>query len=166
MSTKCQITPENYVASGLLHEEKTKKSKVIHYIMDSTLIVGGVTALYFGSLILAGVFLGVAIGGNLLLLLAKRFIIPWQLKRHYEKYNNIKKPFTIALNNDDVKFESDDGTGKLKWEDIYKWRENSELILIYIAPKIYYIIPKRISEDGFPILELQNELTKHVGIPT
>lgn len=166
MPIKFHITPEDYVSAGLLNVEMTKRSKIIHYIIDSIFIILGLIAWYFERHIIVGWLIGAVIVGNLLPFLLRKFFVPWQLKRHYKKYSKIKKPFAIILNNDSIKFESEDELGILEWNDIYKWRENSKYILIYLAPQIYHLVPKRIIEDGFPLNELEEALTKNVGIST
>ena len=166
MSIKFHITPEDYVAAGLLNVQITQRSKIIHYIIDPTFVILGLIAWYFERHIITAWLIGAVIISNLLPLLFRNLLLPWLLKRDYKKYNKIKKPTSIILNNGGIKFESEDEFGTLEWNDIYKWRKNSKYILIYLSPQLYHLVPKRIIEDGFPLNELEEALTKNVGIST
>jgi hypothetical protein len=166
MPVQFTITAEDYIAAGLLNGEMTRTAKRIHYAIDAVLVISGVVALYYGKGIWAGGLIGAAIGGNLLPFILRKYVAPWRLRAHYAKYRQMRKPLTIAVANDGIKFESEDGVGVLKWPDIHHWRENDLLILIYLAPKIYHLVPKRIVEDGFPLEELKAGLIRNVGNAT
>jgi len=164
MEAEFQISREDYVSAGLLNGEMSRKAKYIHYAIDTLLIFLGVVALYVDKVIWAGGLIGAAIGGNLLPYALRGLYVPWYLKRHYEKYTVVKKPILIFLLDDGVKFTSSSGAGFLKWSEIHHWRENDSLILIYLAPGMYHIIPKRIEELHFPINGLKESLVEHVGV--
>lgn len=166
MEAEFQITEKDYVAAGLLNGEMTRKSKYIHYAIDAVLVLLGIVAFYADKIIWAGGLIGAAIGGNLFPYALRGLYAPWYLKRHYRKYKVVKKPISILLLDEGVKFTTSNGEGLLKWEDMHHWRENSSLILIYLAPRIYHMIPKRIEELGFSITKLRNELIENVGIAT
>lgn len=167
MSTEFQITVDDYIAAGLLNGEMTPKSKIIHLVIDIVLVVSGIAAFYIDQPIWASGFIGAAIGANLLPFILRRIVIPWRLKKHYGKYNKMRKPMTVSMNGDEgIKFESEDGTGLLNWKDIHHWRENNEYLLIYLAPKIYHLLPKRIAENGFLLQDLKGNLIKNIGEST
>ena len=166
MEAEFQITRDDYVAAGLLNGEMTRKAKYIHYSIDAVLIVLGIAALYVDRYILAGGLIGAAIGGNLLPYALRGLYVPWYLKKHYEKYKVVKKPVSISLHDDGLKFATSSGEGSLKWSEIHHWRENDLLILIYLAPKIYHMIPKRVESSDFPVDRLRDRLFEHVGVAT
>jgi len=163
MEVTFQITLDDYISASLLSGEMTKRSRYIHYIIDILLIILGISSLYYGKYIWAGSFIGAAIGGNLLPYGLRKFFSPWYLRRHYNKYKVMKKPLSISLLTEGIQFKSESGEGFLKWQEIHHWREGPSMILIYLAPRIYYIIPKKILEQGFPIEELKTYLFNHLG---
>jgi hypothetical protein len=57
--------------------------------------------------------IGAAIGGNLLPYGLRRLYAPWYLKKHYDKYNAVKKPVSISLQEKGVKFSNSSGEGLL-----------------------------------------------------
>ena len=158
------ISVEEYIASALLNGEMTQKGKRIHLAIDISLLILGVVTLFYGRYVIACASIGAVIGGNLFPFLLRKIYVPWMLKKHYEKYSNIKKPISASVENEGIKFESTDGANNvLKWLDIYSWRENNFLLLIYLAPNIYNIVPKRIETEGFPLQELRQRLLDNVG---
>jgi hypothetical protein len=160
------ISEQDYVKSAQLNGELTKKAKIFHLIIDTLLFLAGVSSLLNGNIILGSAFIGVAIGAVTLPYLLKFFIIPFILKRHYKKYRQMQKQMNVELAADGLSFQTETGSALLTWPDIHAWRENNEYIIIYIAPKIYHVLPVRISENGFPISELKSALLSNVGIAT
>lgn len=163
MTSTFQITEKDYINCSLLNGEMSHKSKMRHLAFDSLLIISGLFAWYFGKSIWAAGFIGAAIGGSLLPMLLRRVVAPPLLRRHYKKYRKIHKPLSAEVSDLGITFSSNDAAGTLKWEDIYGWRENTEYLLVYVAPKLYHIIPKRISNDGFDLEKLRNLLERHIG---
>lgn len=92
-------------------------------------------------------------------------VSPWQAKRHYRKYKSIQKPVSIELVDGGFTITSDSGQGNAKWENLLKWRENNKYVLVYLAPKIFYMIPKRIEESGFDMELLRLLLREKLGDP-
>ena len=130
------------------------------------LVLAGASSLLNGNIVLGSAFIGVVIGAVTLPFLLKNFVIPFLLKRHYKKYRQMQKQMSAELTADGLLFKTETGSATLKWLDIYAWRENSEYIIIYIAPKIYHVLPVRIGENGFPVSELKNVLLSNVGVAT
>lgn len=103
---------------------------------------------YFGEYTVASGLIGAVIGVYLILFLFRKFYTPWYLKKHYRKYPAIQRPMSLSVTDAGVKFMSDSGEGTVAWRDIYKWREGKDLLLIYPAPRIYYMVPKRVDSVG------------------
>ncbi|MBU59708.1 MAG: hypothetical protein CL543_12580 [Alcanivorax sp.] len=59
--------------------------------------------------------------------------------------------FTVELREEGVSFSSRDGEGLLRWDAIHKWRQNDRYVIIFSMPRLYYVVPKSISESGFNI---------------
>ncbi|WP_027709752.1 YcxB family protein [Zooshikella ganghwensis] len=146
MKSQYRISSEEYIKAGLLNGEMSSKSKKVHMVIDVSFVVVGLVFIYLGNNVLAVGFIGAAIGGNLLPFIIRRFYTPWYLKRHFHKYPAIQKPISISVLENGVKFESESGEGTIMWNEIHHWREGKDMVLIYLAPKIYYVVPKRVPE--------------------
>jgi hypothetical protein len=163
MPTTIHITEEDYVNAGLLNGEMTRRSKRWHLAADILFVVLGCIAWYFDKRMIAFGLWGAGIGGAVGPLLIRQFLVPVLLKRHYRKYPKIQKPMTISLGDEGLLFAADDGTGRLSWSEIHGWRENIEYLLVYLAPRMYHVLPKRIENEGFPLNELKQRLIENVG---
>lgn len=164
MPASFTISENDYIKSAQLNGAPTKKAKIFHLVVDILLFLAGITSLLNANIVLGFAFIGAAIGAITLPFLLRALIVPLILRRHYKKYRQMQKQMSVELIADGLSFKTENGSSSLVWADIYSWRENSEYIIIYIAPKIYHTLPTRIRENGFPIDELKSELLRHVGI--
>lgn len=160
MTTQYQISPEEYVKAGLLNGEIRGTAKIVHYLIEALLIVASLGFAYLEQYIVASGLIGAVIGVYLIPFLFRKFYTPWYLKRHYRKYPAVQRPMSILVTESGVKFTSNSGEGTVSWKDIYKWREGKELLLIYPAPRIYYMVPKRVSSVGDLCEMLKNKVGK------
>ena len=107
------------------------------------------------------------LGGALISEVIARFLIsPFQVKKQYRAYKAAHQSATVALKEEGLYFTSRDGNGLLRWEHIFKWRENDEFILVYQNQRLYNIIPKIIESKEFQIDDLKRKLREHVGKDT
>jgi len=60
----------------------------------------------------------------------------------------------IALNEEGIEFSTADSNGMIRWEKFLKWRQNDNYLLVYLMPRMYYIIPKSIEASGFDLAAL------------
>ena len=113
------------------------------------------------QLAIIGLVGGVASG-----LLTHFVVYPFFAKRHYRKYKGIHERFIIQLKDEGVWFESPDASGLTRWENIYRWRQNNNYLLIYLMPRLYQIIPKAVADSGFDLSLLIETLQSRVGKET
>ncbi len=166
MQATFNITEQDYVKSAIINGEPTRKTKIFHFTVDALLILAGTLSFLNGNYALAGAMFGTAIGAVILPFSIKKLFGPLLLKRHYKKYRQIQRSISVQLTTDGIFYSTDSGTALLKWADIFSWRESSEYILVYVAPKIYHILPTRLIELGFPIEDLKTALHNNVGAAT
>ncbi|MEB8434045.1 YcxB family protein [Cocleimonas sp. KMM 6892] len=162
MEAKFRITEADYVNAGKLFSRTTTKVKLILLLGVVLLVLGEV----FGPRSLSGALIGGLLGGTLVAVLIKYIISPYMLKRHYRKYKAMHEEFTIQQQDNGVFIGSSSGEGIVKWDNILKWRQNDDYILLYPMPRLYHIVPKSIAKHGFDIDGLVESLKKHVGSET
>ncbi len=90
---------------------------------------------------------------------------PWQAKRHYRNYKTIHRPLNIELVEGGFSIRTENSQNNVKWENLLKWREDSNYVLVYFAPKMFYMVPKRITELGFELEEFRQLLRDKLGAP-
>lgn len=152
------ITEDEYVQANSLYARPTKKHLMIFASVIVTLIIVAIVA---GDSILRGAAIGGLIGsiGGFLII---RFIIsPWRTRKFYRSYAAIKEPCTVKIEDQGVRFKSKMGVSLIEWKHILKWRDNEKFVLIYQAPHLYHLIPKRL---GNIEEKLTAELAKNVGL--
>jgi hypothetical protein len=159
MIARFRISEKDYVSALKLYGKLTPKMMVIY------LLVAGALALVaiFGASLLRSGAIGSLIGGGIVVIFGRYVITPILARRHYRKYKAIHGEFAISLSNDGVRIESSNAKGFLLWSEILKWRENDEFLLLYLMPRLYQIVPKSLSQEGFDIDLLVKGLNKNVG---
>jgi hypothetical protein len=92
------------------------------------------------------------------------FLTPRQAKNHYRNYKSIQGQLSIKLENDGFVIKTEDGNNYAKWDKLLKWRENNQYMLIYLAPKLFYLIPKNENSNEV-VKNLKSSLLKNIGQP-
>ncbi len=161
MKAHYRISEDDCVQAMRLHGKMTFRR-----LMCEALIVGALLVLSFfaSQQVRYLLFCGLA-GALLFSALVFYVIVPWQVRRHYRKYKAIQAELTVQLCEDGVRFASPDGEGIITWQNILKWRHNDRYLLIYLAPRLYNLVPKSITAQGFELPALIDALTQHVGRP-
>jgi hypothetical protein len=86
-------------------------------------------------------------------------------RRGYWQHRSIRNELAMALTTDGIRMATAHGAWLTPWQHIHRWREDAGLVLIYILPKVFHIIPKRLATQGFDIEGLTTCLHHHVGPP-
>ncbi|MAO59158.1 hypothetical protein ASALC70_01845 [Alcanivorax sp. ALC70] len=147
MKAKYHISKKDYVASGRLYARPTVKVVIVSVMVFAVLLV---VAVYAPPAVSAPI-VGGLIGWIVFFLAVQFFVSPYLLGRHYDKYKAMHEEFTVELREEGVSFSSRDGEGLLRWDAIHKWRQNDRYVIIFSMPRLYYVVPKSISESGFDI---------------
>jgi hypothetical protein len=110
--------------------------------------------------------IGGIVGGLTFGLLFQFVVVPGIARWQYKRHESVHQKTQIRVGEDGVSLKSNDWEGTLRWNVIHRWRQNDHFILLYPAPGIYYIIPKRLQNEGFEISGLLSRLATHVGKAT
>lgn len=159
MEARFRISEQDYVNAMKLYGKFTPKMMVIFILGVGFLALIAI----FGSSIFKSGAIGALIGGGIVLVVGRYVISPILARRHYKKYKAIQDEFVVALGDDGVCIESSNAKGIVPWDNILKWRENEEFLLLFLMPRLYHIVPKSIAQQGFDISLLVNSLNKNVG---
>ncbi|CAB5081493.1 hypothetical protein D3OALGB2SA_643 [Olavius algarvensis associated proteobacterium Delta 3] len=161
MEFQYNIRETDYVNSNILSAIASKKQLIWLFAGGFGLLLLGV----FGQGAIKGMGFGGLVCGILGYFITLYVYTPWQAKRQYKNYKLIQAPLKIELVDDGFKISAEHGQTHVKWESLVKWRENDNYILIYFAPKLYYLIPKRIDKSGFNVNRLRQSLKEKIGKP-
>ena len=156
------ITEHDYVRAVRLAGVATKKQLIWLSLLGLLLLLFAL----FGknSLRFIGIF-GVSFGiiGYFLTLYV---ISPLMAKRHYRRYKLLHQPLSFKLIDSGYIVKNDSGEITVKWSDLLRWKENNEFILLYFAPKLFHMVPKKLSEKDLKISEIERKLTEQLGSAT
>lgn len=154
------ISEDKYVRAAKLYGAPTRKQWIYNVLGLVILIVVAI----FGHFELIRFAAGCGIVAGVLGYLAATFyLIPSQARRQYRTTPAAKVPFGIALVEEGIRINQPDSDALLKWEYLFKWRENEEFILLYQSNRLYSIIPKRFAAGGLDIAGLILKLQEKVG---
>ena len=161
MEIQYTISENDYVKSNKLASVATKKQLIWLGAAGFGLLLLGV----FGQGSLKGMgYFGLACG-ILGYFITLHLVTPWQAKRFYRNYKSIQAPLKIAMVDGGFTISAENGQSNVKWENLLKWREDKNYILIFFAPKLFYLIPKRIAKLGFDTEGLKRLLRENLGDP-
>lgn len=163
MRNTCLISEDEYVRANKLFTRLSRRQKV-YYALASAVLLGLVV--FAKSNILQFEAFFVLVGGVLGHLVMRHGIAPWQTRRQYRVYRAAQEPFDIELEGEGLRFSGPNNDSLLKWGHLMRWRENQEFVLVYQNPRLYHIVPKRLSSDGFDIEALISNLERGVGNAT
>jgi YcxB-like protein len=161
MEIQYNITETDYVKSAKLCAEATRKQLILLTVVGLVLLLIGI----FGPSSLKGMGYGGFFGGILGYLIMIHIITPWNAKRNYKKYKSIQEPLKISLIEGGFTITAANGHSNVKWENLLKWREDISYILVFFAPKMFYLVPKRIADSGFDMECFTQALRDKLGNP-
>jgi hypothetical protein len=157
-----RISEDDYVGAVKLAAVATKRQLLWLSLLGIILLLFAI----FGerSLKFMGIF-GIA-GGIIGYFLTVYIISPWKAKQQYRNYKLLHQDLSIAFTDTGYIMKAPNGENTVKWSDLLRWRENKEYILIYFAPKLFHLIPKRLSDKGLDINKIEHDLHSQLGSAT
>jgi hypothetical protein len=161
MTTAFRISEADYVAAITLSNRPTQAVGRLFgaaaLLLLATAIVGpeGLRVPIWGGLL----------GGFICFIVIRYVTTPYIARRHYQNYKVMHSEFQVELLSDGIQFNTEDAHSKITWEKMLRWRHNETYILIYLMPKLFYVLPKAVDSKGFDTASLITQLTKKVGQP-
>jgi hypothetical protein len=158
MDVTFTLSENEYVKANRLYGKPTRGIKLFYLITFIALVVTFILSetLKIKVIVSVGFICGVI--GHCLVAYV---YAPWQTRKQYKSYKAIQDPICLSLQPNGLHFKSNTGESNLDWSRVVKWRESSDFILIYQAPCVYHIIPKRIGDLAINIRGL---LKQSVGV--
>ncbi|WP_399696639.1 YcxB family protein [Xenophilus sp.] len=161
MSHSFLITEDDYLAAMQLHA----RPRGWQWAFIAALALLCVLALLFMRSPWREAGLGGLIGLAAMMLLTRFVIGPLVWRRHYRRYPAIRQPMEIELLDTGLRLQSPSGESRLAWEQMVKWRENDRLVLVYVSPVLFHLLPRHALPAGFDVQALRDALAKHLGPP-
>ncbi|CAN5209362.1 hypothetical protein BH09SUM1_BH09SUM1_07860 [soil metagenome] len=90
-------------------------------------------------------------------------VMPIMFRLNYRKFKAMHQEFTVELLDEGIRTTTAMATSLLVWDTLLKWRHNDEFIIIFLAPRHFFPVPKSISSQGFDVNLLQQRLFENLG---
>ena len=74
--------------------------------------------------------------------------LPWSYRRIYRKQPSLHEPVDIEWGDGGLAYDTEHNKGEIPWRLFTKWREGRRTFLIYSAPNLFHIVPKRLLEGN------------------
>jgi YcxB-like protein len=146
-SASLTLTADDYAAANQLHCVKCFRTPsalaclamlVLAYVIWMTIAYidrwGAI-----GVIALNAIFVAVVV-----LLIANFFLfIPISTRRTYRKHKALHRPYTYSWSETGLAVTSASGEWPVAWSDYLKWDENAQVFILYQAPRLFNILPKR-----------------------
>lgn len=157
MDVEFTLTEDEYVKANQLFNRLNKTTFIIYIgIILAALLLAITSDDFTTQCIVAATIVGGVMG-----YVITRFIYaPWKTKKQYRHYQAAREPVLLAVSSDGLHFKSELGESSLEWSRLYQWRENNHFVLIYQAPDIYHILPRRVG----PTIELVEKFLLENGV--
>lgn len=163
MGSAYLISEDEYVRANKLFTQLSPKRKA-YYAVVSVLLIG--LAFFAKSHTMQLAVFGALIGGVVGHLAVRHGVAPWQTRRQYRDYRAAQESFDIELEDKGLRFRAPNTDSLLEWKYLMRWREDQEFVLVYQNSRLYHIIPRRLSSDGFDMTALIARLEREVGHAT
>lgn len=92
-------------------------------------------------------------------------LLPFFWCRNFRRNKILQKEQTYIFHEDGLEASSSIGTGKIEWSDFFKWKSGGDMILVYPAPNLFYLIPKRIFDTEDEFHNIHDLLLRCLGKP-
>lgn len=152
MKTTYQISETDYVHAYVLSLRLSAWTQVVIGLISMVVVA----AMWLFSLALSLVIYFVCVMA--VAMLVKFVFSPWIAQRYYRRHRAIWEPYCVEMLSDRLIISSTRGCSHLLWHQIYSWRHDEHVVIIYPKPRYFYILPKSISNQGFDISQLLSEL--------
>lgn len=153
------ISERDFLAASRLNE-----TPPIRLLALFAVILIGLLAVYLTDYYGFGQLAQGALIGLILSYLFLHFVgSPYKAKKFYRGFKALHGNFTVELLPTGLEISSTHGSNQLLWKDIKDWKQNREFLLVYPKPDVFYVLPKKISEQGFDGRALVQALEMYVG---
>ncbi len=155
-----RLSVQDYAAANLLHARRNwlaigvGSAVVVGFGLwnvpwhSSTFAPGRmVEALLLAALTMVSVlvFLAIVLVSGFLL---QRLLIPWQTRRFYQQHKSLQRPRKVSWDDDFLMTQSSEFNSRTPWTDFHKWRENKQVITLYVTDRMFHILPKRVLDQS------------------
>ena len=158
--------------SGTLSSEDAHAATWLHIAPRKSMAILGLVVLALAFWALYFMFSRPGIGDNstkwillgaMTLIALQLFVVtPFQTKKRFESRSAHRLELTGSTSDHGLTFSNAHGSVLVPWADFTGWKENKQIILLYIAGGITYVLPKRFFTHASDIEEFRSLFASRV----
>ena len=146
-SVSLTLTAEDYVAANRLHYLKCLWSWHV-LAAFAMLVVAYLIWMWIAHIDRWGaigvIALNAGFAGVVVLMIANYFLfVPITTRRTYRKQKTLHRPYTYSWSETGLTVTSTSGEWQVAWGDYLKWAEDAQVFVLYQAPRLFNMVPKR-----------------------
>ena len=92
---------------------------------------------------LKSVEIGMLLGIFVVQILTMRFVSPRNARRHFKAMKILHGPIELSWSAEGLKEKTNTSSSLTPWKHFPKWREDEASFIIFVAPTMYRVVPKR-----------------------
>lgn len=164
MKINGQLQWTDYLNSQLLHLRPTAFMRIVYYFFYALVVFAFGQVIYhfvtgqldFSFVLLLPLLILVA-----MFPLYRYVLLPMQTRKIFAQQKALHSPFEVEFNETEMTVSNEFGNSRIPWGNFARWKEDSELILLYHSDVMYNIIPKRFFSDSQQIEIVKSFLEKN-----
>ena len=146
-SVSLTLTAEDYVAANRLHFLKCLRSRSA-FVAFAMLVAAYLIWMAIARIDQWGttgvVALNACFAAVVVLTMANYFLlIPITTRRTYRNHKALHHPYTFSWSETGLTVTSTSGEWQVAWSDYLKWHEDAQVFVLYQAPRLFNMLPKR-----------------------
>lgn len=155
-SVRYTVTEDDCVQALRLHWRPTRGVLSIQIFLGTFVIIMAI----FGP---TQTIQLLAVACILVFFLTRRVIGPWIQRNTFRKSKILQEPLILTYDDEGVHLKGESGESRMTWDRLMKWKDSETYLLMYISPRQYYIIPKRLRDQDFDVDGLCERLAANVS---
>ena len=150
----------DYVRAQYLHTRPRPVYKVLGAIVLALFLWAAWHSLTSGDF---GVFDLLFLATAVLLILNFTVYLPWKTRRIYRQQKALQRELAYKFDDDGVSVTNENGQSLTPWDDYLKWKQNDNLILLYLSDCMYHMLPNRFFSNANEVDGLREILRSRIG---
>ncbi len=155
--TAFTLTLDDMVAGNQLAFRRYGRKAMPRYILVMIAISLGVTLIAYAAvprplpeiLQLFGEIFGVYAALSVVLFLFVLLVMPKQrAKKNFKQMPALSREQTVSWDSASIAFASEYGNARIPLAELYQWAADDEIVIIYPADHLFYMLPRRVFANG------------------
>jgi len=163
-----ELTAEDYISARYLGLRPRRSIKILGWSCLVMLLVLTAVILIFDRPVEMPYAFWVLVGSVAYLACWWWVMIPCSTRRIVRQQKSFGIPHTVTVSKEGLCKRSENGEGRFKWEDMYRFKKSESMILVYHSEALMEMLPRRFFSDDQWLLVgdvIQSQMGKAKELP-